>query len=1218
MKPCNIKLFLTLFLFAFISVAFSQRYNFHTYTVEDGLSQSQVKALYQDKSGALWIGTGGGGISKYNGKKFLNLTSVNGLCDNNVLALIGDNYGNLWIGTEQGLSRYNGREFENFSTKKGLPNNHVNALSLDSAGNVWVGTDEGICVFISTDSTHNYYKLSKYFSKDGLPADKITAIFIDRKGKIWVGTEKGIARAEKSKGERDFHFIGISENDGGITNSKINAIAQDQGNHLWFATSKALCKLISKSDEKPKFLYYTEKNGLLSDKTNSITIDKESGNIWLSSDVGVTRILFENNTGTLDVVNYTYKSGLAEGHINTSFQDRESNLWFGTENGLTRYSDSRFIVYTKDHGLLNNTVWALTGDKNGDLLIGTDDGLCKLNLSKEEGSFVDYMHKYNINENKPAQCLLQDRENNIWIGMESCVLKLEYQKNGKSDNYKVISYKRKEFFEGITYSILEDSKGNIWFATAKGLVCYNGSSFKKYTKSEGLPDNDVACLMEDRKGILWIGTDKGLCNFDGKGFTKFGSFSGLKFQITSIVEDEAGNLWLGSNSGGGLTRFDHNKYTNISEADGLVSNTVYLLVVDNSGALWVGTNKGLDLFDINYYNKVDSIRLRHYSKNEGFSSIECNQNAVYKDFSGNIWFGTVKGVVKYNPKEEKQNSVPPITLLTGIKLFNKEDVNWSKYTDSVNAMNSFPVNPVLPYDQNYFGFSYLGISLTNPEKVRYKYKLEGFNDEWSEETTETSIPFPNLPYGKYKFYVKSCNNDGVWNEVPEVFSFTITPPIWKTTWFYTLCIIACVIGIWMFIKLRVNQLQKAKKMLEQKIVERTKELSEKNIELEKLSIVARETVNAIAIATPTGEIEWVNESFTRMTGYTLQDLKANKGDTVYQASQNPELKRIIIDCVSTKQSTAYESLSITKEGKEIWIHTTLTPIFDENGRVKKLVFIDTDITETKQAEEIIRQKNKDMMDSINYAKLIQDAILPPKEDILHVFPESFIFFKPREVVSGDFYWFNVVGDTAYIAVADSTGHGVPGAFMSLIGSSLLNEIVVQKGILETDQILNELHNEVRKVLKQDKEGVENRDGMDVALCAINLKTNVLKYSGAMRPLYIINKSVDNISSHEFTLEEIAPDKRSIGGDQQRRVSTFFCNEVKLKKGDTIYLFTDGYADQFGGPKGKKITNARFKEALLSLQVLSMNKQGKLLEQDLKKWMGEHEQVDDVLVMGLKF
>ncbi len=1199
-------------------LALAQQYNFHTYTVEDGLPQTQVRGMYQDRTGNLWIGTQGGGVSRYNGKKYVNYSSINRLCDNNVTVITGDKWGYIWIGTNQGLSRFNGVSFKTFTTKSGLVNNQINALCTDNQSNIWVGTDQGLCILVSTDSTHSFYRFAKYFQKDGLPSDKINSLFQDNKGNIWIGTDNGVVLVEKSKEIDHVRFTIVSDKEGLITNG-VTSITQDHNEFIWIATENGVSKLVSRAGGVFKFENYTLRAGLLSNKVNCVLADT-AGSIWLCSDLGLTRLIFENNSSALpllSVVNYTYHSGLAEGPVFSAIEDREKNLWFGTENGLSCYGGDRFLSYTKSQGLLNNTVLSITGEKDGNLLVGTDEGLCKLQFSGDTGHFVNFSRNYNLKQNASIKAVLQDRENNIWIGTAGEVIKMEPGRSGTAESFKVSTFSNPEYFGGIIYGILEDSKGNVWFATSTGLVSYSNSEFKKYTKSDGLSDNSVKCLLEDHKGMLWVGTEKGLCSFDGKRFTKFGSYSGLKLQVTSIVEDEAGNLWLGSYNGEGLTRFDGANYVNISEADGLISNTVYLLMIDNSGVLWVGTNKGLDQINVDYFNHTDSIRIKHYSKSEGFTGIQCNQNAVYKDFSGNIWFGTVKGIVKYNPKENIENKMAPVIQLTGIKLFNREDVNWSKYSDSINPANGFPVHLRLPYDQNFLSFSFLGVSLTNPEKVRYKYKLSGFSEEWSEDIAETTAPFPNLPYGDYTFYVKACNSDQVWNK-PVSFHFYISPPFWKTAWFYIFCVVVSVCFIWIFILWRTRQLNKSKKELENKIADRTRELQEKNIELEKLSIVARETVNAIAIGSQTGEIEWVNESFTRMTGYNLLDLKEGKAKTIYQVNYNPELKKIVLSCVSSRQSKVYESMVETKDGNHIWMHTTLTPIFDENGKVKKLVFVDTDLTETKKAEEIIRQKNKDMMDSINYAKLIQDAILPPKGEILRLFPESFLLFKPREVVSGDFYWFTIAGDLVYLAVADSTGHGVPGAFMSLIGSSLLNEIVIQKRILETDKILNELDAEIRKVLKQGNNGEGARDGMDVALCTINLKTKELTFSGAMRPLYIVNSTDENPADKKFKLEEIVPNKRSIGGDQQGRVAVFSANKIKLKKGDAVYLFTDGYADQFGGPKGKKITNTRFKEALLSLQVLSMNLQGNLLEQDFLKWKGELEQVDDVLVIGIKF
>ena len=1218
MKKTVARCLFSLFFCFYATNTFSQLYNFRTFTVEDGLSQSKIKALYQDKSGNLWIGTLGGGLSKYSSKKYINLTTINGLTDNNVTSIAGDNYGNCWIGTNKGLSRYNGRTFKPYTTKNGLPNNQVNAVCVDQFGNIWVGTDRGLCILSATDSTRMHYKYANYDQKDGLSNEKINSIFMDKKNTIWIATDDGVCKVENNKPNHHFNFTVITEKDG-LASNEVTSITQDPNSYIWFATRHGVSKLINKQGEKPHFLNYTSKNGLIQDNINYVTADQR-GNIWFCTDIGVTRVLFENNTSNLQLVNYNSNAGLPEGHINTALEDREGNVWLGTESGLTRYGGDRFISFTKDHNLLSNGIRSITGDINGNIVIGTDKGACVIVPAADQGqkvvNFADQCHL----PVGPIQALCLDRENNIWLGGNSVVYKLAVKSKTNPVSYNCETITNKECFNGLVSNIIEDSRGSIWFGTAEGLVRFDGQSYKKFTKTDGLTDNNITCLLEDRKGKIWVGTDQGLSSFDGSRFEKYGSFSGLKLQVTSIAEDESGNLWLGSYSGAGLTRFDGQNYTNISEADGLISNTIYLLELDNTGALWIGTNKGLDLIDVNHYNKTDSIRIRHYGKSEGFAGIQCTQNAVYKDFTGNIWFGTVKGVVKYSPKEDIENAMPPVTQFTGLKLFNKDDVSWNKYSDSIDPDNGMPLHLVLPYNQNSLTINFLGVSLTNPDKVRYKYKLEGNSDEWI-ETTELNAPLQNLSYGQYTFYLKACNNDGVWNPIPLQFKFTINPPFWKTPLFYLASLVLLVVGVWLYVRRRTQQLHRSKKELEQKIIERTKELQEKNVELEKLSIVARETVNAIAIASPTGEIEWVNESYTRMTGYTLLDLHQGEGNTIFQTKNNAELKNIVMTCLENKQSSVFESLNTTKDGKKIWIHTTLTPVIDESGHVKKMVFIDTDITETKQAEEIIRRKNKDMMDSINYAKLIQDAILPPKDEILRVFPESFLFFRPREVVSGDFYWFTVVGEIAYVAVADSTGHGVPGAFMSLIGSSLLNETVIQKGILDTDQILNELDHEIRIVLKHGKEGIETKDGMDVALIAINLNTKVMHYSGAMRPMYIINKNPNfdpAASPNEYELKVIPPDKRSIGGDQMGRVPTFSKHEIQLQQGDAIYLFTDGYADQFGGPRGKKITNARFKESFLSLQVLSMNLQGKLLEQDLKKWMGKLEQVDDILVLGIKF
>ncbi len=261
-------------------------------------------------------------------------------------------------------------------------------------------------------------------------------------------------------------------------------------------------------------------------------------------------------------------------------------------------------------------------------------------------------------------------------------------------------------------------------------------------------------------------------------------------------------------------------------------------------------------------------------------------------------------------------------------------------------------------------------------------------------------------------------------------------------------------------------------------------------------------------------------------------------------------------------------------------------------------------------DEIV-QKNKDITDSINYARRIQQAILPPVEMVYKTLGDSFIVYKPKDVVSGDFYVFSQKGSKVILAAVDCTGHGVPGAFMSMIGNDLLNQIIVEKNITRPSEILDNLHLGVKQALKQDREGSETRDGMDVALCVANMKDHTIEYAGANRPLWIVRKTAAPV------IEEIKPDKYPIAGLQTGEERIFTNHSLLFNPGDTFYIFTDGYSDQFGGEDGKKFMSKRFKEQLLSIQHLPMREQGRKIEEKFESWRGDLEQVDDVLVLGFR-
>jgi serine phosphatase RsbU (regulator of sigma subunit)/Tfp pilus assembly protein PilF len=264
----------------------------------------------------------------------------------------------------------------------------------------------------------------------------------------------------------------------------------------------------------------------------------------------------------------------------------------------------------------------------------------------------------------------------------------------------------------------------------------------------------------------------------------------------------------------------------------------------------------------------------------------------------------------------------------------------------------------------------------------------------------------------------------------------------------------------------------------------------------------------------------------------------------------------------------------------------------------------------EEKNSIIEEKNKNITDSINYARRIQNAILPDTDEIYSKLQECFILYKPKDIVSGDFYYFAESGSKIIIAAADCTGHGVPGAFMSMIGNDALNEIIIGKGITTPGEILSKLHDGVRFALKQDTSKTETSDGMDLALCSIDRSTNLVEYAGALRNLYIARKGSAEI-------EIIKANKQSIGGLKSDEKKTFSNQVIPLQKGDSIYMLTDGYADQFGGKDGKKFMMRQLKDFLISIQSKNMKKQGEALNERIEEWKGNREQVDDILVIGIR-
>lgn len=387
--------------------------------------------------------------------------------------------------------------------------------------------------------------------------------------------------------------------------------------------------------------------------------------------------------------------------------------------------------------------------------------------------------------------------------------------------------------------------------------------------------------------------------------------------------------------------------------------------------------------------------------------------------------------------------------------------------------------------------------------------------------------------------------------------------------------------------------------------------------------------NSVMLATKDGELYWCNNTFSSLLGYTLEEFTAQYGNNFFDHFPSEKAKRMAEMFLPEGESTMFQHQFTNKNDNTVWLQRNIIPVM-QNEAVTGYVIVDSDMTIVKLAmeeislqkkkveeqrniaiarsEEIMRQKQQ-IMASIRYASDIQKALLPPDEQIKMLFPESFIFFRPRDIVSGDFYWLKQYGHHAVFAVADCTGHGVPGAFMSVLGVALLNEIVTPANLPHTSaaELLNQLKAMVIEAMRQTGKEGENHDGMDIALCVFNMQTRDLQYAGAYNPLILVRNQ--ELTKYKATRMPI--------GYYLKKKGDFTNHHIQLQPGDTLYMYSDGFPDQTGGEKGRKYMGKAFQRLLLKLSPYKPQQQYHLLQEEFDQWRGAFPQVDDIVVAGIR-
>ncbi|OFX18299.1 MAG: hypothetical protein A2033_17780 [Bacteroidetes bacterium GWA2_31_9] len=1073
----------------------SQTIKFFHYTTDDGLSQGSVKAIIQDNSGFMWFGTDDG-LNKFDGYSFTvfqnNPIDSFSISNNDVNAIIQDKDGLIWIGTNWGLNSYNpitnkfNHYLQNPKKEYQLSDNVIQCLFEDEYGIIWIGTENGGLVgFDKKIKKFTVYKQNPNETST-LPSNNVNCIIQALDGNIWIGTDIGFSKFKKISGLFvNYKFKNSSDSLLVTKNNKVTCIYEDSQERFWIGTDKGGINLFDRKTEQ------FQNFGLLSsdnteNKKNRIRaiIEDTDHKIWFATSAGLTYFDEEK----LNFIQYYQNQNDIEDNFSLNFndlyslyKDKSGSIWVGTYgNGINVFHPKRikFNHYRKkDYDpkeFTSNLIHGFAQMKDGSIIIGTNGGGL-MKFYKKQNKIINLKNEYDKIHNAILSVYV-DNDDIIWLGTWGNGLQ---KLDEKSKTIKTFELENNNTINNTILCIYEEDSC-LWLGTySGGLVKFNKNTeeIEFFNTANGLGSDKVFCITGSKSDTLFIGTRYGGLNFFNKKTKTTTTYMADKQcnncissnTVVYIYDDLKGNLWLATESG--LNKFEKQSknFVKYFKHDGLPNDHIYSIIPDSEGFLWLSTNKGLCRFNPND-SVINSESFCNYDVNDGLQGNEFNQCSYFQSRSGEFFFGGTNGFNSFFPVNLNDMYFNPPVYLTSFKIFDIEQ--------NLDTNISLKKKVELTYKENFLSFEFVGLDYVFPAKNKFSYKMENLDEAWSNPSTRRYASYPNIQPGKYIFRVRTMNNNHQWSKQEYSIEIIIKPPFWKTLPFIVAVILFIILLTFLFFRLRIQSIKNEKKILEESVNQRTKELI---------------------------------------------------------------------------------------------------------------------------------KKNNDITSSIIYAKRIQEALLPEHKLLQEIFEESYIYYRPKDIVSGDFFWISKVADTTIIACGDCTGHGVPGAFMSIIGNSFLMQIVNERKITHPGTILVELNNEIINALHQ-KDGTpeDNIDGIDIAICSI--KDNILEFAGANRPIYIIT---DN-SLHNFKGEI-----NSIGGTLTQVEKKYDTTRFKLKKGDTLYFFTDGFSSQFGGDDGKKYLLKNFKEFIFEISKKPICEQYAEIDNELNSWMSNHDQIDDILIIGIK-
>lgn len=722
----------------------------------------------------MWSG-GFGGLSRFDGKTFINYNLKNGLRDHNVNAICANDEGAVFVGTNKGISILKNKKFYNYGAQEGLTSQVVSSFCKGYHHSVYIGTSKGLFMF-KENAIKRIKKLEGY---------KINCLFNPDTSVIYIGTDKGLV----IYGHKTFD---VFTQNNGLAANKVNCVALYK-NYLVIGTTKGL-SLFNLSTRK--FSNYYIESGLIDENITALN-NQNNQFLWVGSQTGLLRF---------DGVNFMYYSIGTDNnsnHVKALLNDKEDNIWVATHSGLYRYRDNAFSTFDKINGPGNAFTYQIFRDHKDNLWVcSQNNGVYKYSQG--------YFKRYGVRDGlSSTDCKtgIEDSEGHLLFGTKAGLVQF------KNERFYPVALPKE--FSGACEMIYQAQNKTVWIAGADGIVSLKWKGDLPVTRYFSLPTKmpyKAFGICEDENGALFIGTSPaGLYKLEDDSIHNLNKEFGISEEDYFAVKYNNHYLFAATLNGVLVVNTKTRASRYIAESDGLNSELVYSLeFAENKNSLWIGTNQGINKINLKEYIGSGKIEIVSYGKLQGFAGVECNSNGIWEDRDGSLWFGTVSGLVKHEPFNLKRNLVENKTLIQEIRLLNEDTL----LMDSV----------VLPSDFNTISFYYRGICLTNPEKVLYQKKLEGLDldKDWSLPSTEDYSKYANLAPGKYTFKVRSCNNEGIWNGKETHFTFTIKSPFYLTWWFLLVTFLGSFGLIYAFFIIRIYNIKKKQRLDFERKVEMSK------------------------------------------------------------------------------------------------------------------------------------------------------------------------------------------------------------------------------------------------------------------------------------------------------------------------------------------------------------------------------------------------------------